>query len=107
MIWKETEWETIGAYRCGAVELSSRSACICSVHGLRDTEPCDLLPVEATEPQVPDPYIDAAELVLDHPLPSRSNTEIERTPAATGQEGERHDRVRLVATHAHHACRMR
>ena len=50
--------------------------------------PSDLLIVEATKPQLPDPEIDGGELVLDDPPASRSHAEIERTSSATGQEGE-------------------
>ena len=64
---------------------SSGSGARCSSDIARPSDP---LIVEATEPQVPDPEIDGGELVLDDPPPSRSNTEIERTSWATGQEGE-------------------
>ena len=46
--------------------------------------PSDLLIVEATKPQLPDPEIDGGTLVLDDPLASSSHTEIERTSSATG-----------------------
>ena len=59
----------------------------CSVHGLRKTEPSDVLIVEETEPQLPDPEIYVWKLVPEDPPPSRSSTgqEGDKPSSATGQ----------------------